>query len=198
MPRRWHLPLTSLSVVSASALVALVLAAGVSGAPAQVGRQCETPTYENGIDLVFARAKTQAAADANTRRIEGMGFKGVKTIQESCTSWKTALRGIEVYSIAVTVQSEARRVRLFPTIECVLAQEIGQIQAIFGTRATLADLQNVIDTARRFGYIGLKTKRAPCGGYQAYVAGFTSRVQALDFARTASERTGLKVFVVKA
>ena len=41
-------------------------------------------------------------------------------------------------------------------------------------------------------------KTAPCGGYQAFVAGFKSRAEAEDFAQTASQRTGLKVVVFKA
>ena len=56
----------------------------------------------------------------------------------------------------------------------------------------------VIAQAGSFGYVGLKTKTGPCGGYQAYVAGFKSRADADDFAQTASQRTGLKVVVVKA
>jgi hypothetical protein len=191
------LRLTNLSAAVAVPVAALVVASGTSGAPDQTQR-CETPIYQNGIDLTFGRASSQAAADAFTRRVEAIGFKGVKTVQESCASWKTVLRGLDSFSIAVAVQSEARRVKYFPTIECMLAQEIGQLQAIFGTRPTLDELSNIIDTARRFGYIGLKTKRAPCGGYQAYVAGFTSKGQALEFAQTASQRTGLKVVIVKA
>jgi hypothetical protein len=45
---------------------------------------------------------------------------------------------------------------------------------------------------------GLKIKRAPCGGYQAYVAGFSSKAQAFEFAQTARERTGLPVTIIKA
>ena len=190
--------LTSLSVGIGISVAALVLASGVAGAPKQAQQGCETPVYENGLDIVFGRATSQAAAERRTNEVVRIGFKGVKTVRESCTVWKSALRGVDSFSAAVGVQAEARRVKYSPTIECVLAQEIGQIQAIFGTRNTLDELQSVIDTAKRFGYVGLKTKRGPCGGYQAYVAGFTSRAQALDFAQTASQRTGLKVVVIKA
>ncbi len=179
-------------------LAALVLAGGVSGAPTQVQQGCETPVYENGLDVVFGRSPTQAGADHRTNEVVRLGFKGVKTVRESCSVWKSALRGINSYSSAVGVQSEARRVKYYPTVECVLSQEIGQIQAIFGTRPTLDGLDAVIATANRYGYVGLKTKTAPCGGYQAYVAGFTSKAQADDFAKTARERTGLPVVVVKA
>jgi hypothetical protein len=187
-------PLTAI----ATAVAALMLAAGVSGAPNAEQQGCETPVYQNGLDVVFIRATTQASADRRTAEVTRIGFKGVKTVRESCSSWLSVLRGVDNYSAAVGVQAEARRVSYYPTIECVLAQEIGQIQAIFGTRPTMDELNDVIATANRFGYIGIKTKRAPCGGYQAYVAGFTSKTQALDFAKTASERTGLHVVVVKA
>ena len=71
-------------------------------------------------------------------------------------------------------------------------------QAIFGTRATLGELGDVVQRANTFGYVGLKTKHAPCGGYQAYIAGFSSPSDAVDYARVASQRTGLHVIVVKA
>jgi hypothetical protein len=177
---------------------ALTLAAGVSGAPAKQQQGCETPVYENGLDLVFGRAKSQAAADRITQQSVTVGFKGVKTVQESCTVWKAVLRGLDSFSTAVGVQTEARTVHRFPTIECVTAQQTGQLQAIFGTMPTIAELNVVIARANSFGYVGLKIKRAPCGGYQAYVAGFSDKAQALEFAQTARERTGLPVTAIKA
>jgi hypothetical protein len=178
---------------------ALVLAGGVSGAPAKQQQGCETPVYENGIDLVFGRAKSRAAADRIAEQAVRVGFEGVKTVQESCTVWKAVLRGPLVsFSTAVGVQAEARTVRHFPTIECVTAQETGQLQAIFGTRPTIGELNAVIARANSFGYVGLKIKRAPCGGYQAYVAGFSNKAQAFEFAQTARERTGLPVTIIKA
>jgi hypothetical protein len=177
---------------------ALLLAAGVSAGSARVQQGCETPVYKNGLDVVFGRYPTKAGADRRSNEVHRLGFKGVKSVQETCKVWASVLRGVESYSAAVGVQSEARRLSYYPTIECVLAQEIGQIQAIFGTRPTMDALAGVISTATRYGYEGIKTKTAPCGGYQAYVAGFTSKAQADDFARTASERTGLRVVVIKA
>ena len=190
--------LTHLLTVIASAAAALMLATGVSGAPNTALQGCETPVFQNGLDVVFGRYPTEAGADHRTAEVVRIGFKGVKTVRENCTTWMSVLRGLDSFSDAVGVQAEARRVTYYPTIECVLAQEIGQIQAIFGTRATQDELNDVIATANKFGYIGLKTKRAPCGGYQAYVAGFTSKAQAQDFAKTASERTGLDVVIIKA
>jgi hypothetical protein len=177
---------------------ALIFAAGVSGAPAKQQQGCETPVYENGLDLVFGRAKSPAAADRIAQQAVTVGFKGVKTVQESCTVWKAVLRGLDSFSTAVGVQVEARTVRRFPTIECVTAQQTGQLQAIFGTRPTISELNVVIATANSFGYIDLKIKRAPCGGYQAYVAGFSDKAQALQFAQTARERSGLPVTIIKA
>jgi hypothetical protein len=162
------------------------------------GDSCTTPVFQNGLDVVFGRASTQAKADRITRQAVTEGFKGVETVRDTCRVWKSALRGLNSYDTAVGVQAEARRVRLYPTIECVTAQEIGQLQAIFGTRRTLAELQDLIAQANSFGYVGLKVKTAPCGGYQAYVAGFTSRAQADSFAAEASQRTGLHVIVIKA
>ena len=191
--RKGILPLALLLLAAA-----LVLAAGVSGAPAKQQQGCETPVYENGLDLVFGRAKSRAAADKIAQQSVAVGFKGVKTVQESCTVWKAVLRGLDSFPTAVGVQTEARTVRRFPTIECMTAQETGQLQAIFGTLPTIGELNVVIAKANSVGYIGLKIKRAPCGGYQAYVAGFSDKAQAFEFAQTASERTGLHVTVIKA
>ena len=119
-------------------------------------------------------------------------------MRDTCKVWKSALRGLNSFDVAVGVQSEARRVRLNPTVECVKAQEIGQFQAVFGTRRTIADLQGIIDQASSKGYTGIRTKTAPCGGYQAYVTGFSSQSEAEGFAELATQRTGLKVFAIKA
>jgi hypothetical protein len=177
--------------------VAIPTVAG-SGSAGVLRDACTTPVFQNGLDVVFGRASTQAGADRITRKATGVGFQGVKTVRDSCRVWKSALRGINSYDVAVGVQSEARRVHLFPTIECTKAQEIGQFQAIFGTRRTLADLQDVINQASSKGYTGIKTKPAPCGGYQAYVSGFTSQGEAEGFAQVATQRTGLQVFAIKA
>jgi hypothetical protein len=191
--RKAILPLALLLLAAA-----LVLAAGVSGAPAKQQQGCETPVYENGLDLVFGRAKSRAAADKIAQQSVAVGFKGVKTVQESCTVWKAVLRGLDSFPTAVGVQTEARTVQRFPTIECMTAQQTGQLQAIFGTLPTIGELNVVIAKANSVGYIGLKIKRAPCGGYQAYVAGFSDKAQAMEFAQTARERSGLPVTIIKA
>jgi hypothetical protein len=185
--------------VVALAVAALASPAVVGPGSASVLQDaCTTPVFQDGIDVVFGRANTQAAAERITRRATTAGFQGVKTVRDTCRVWKSALRGLNSYDTAVGVQAEARRVQLVPTVECVRAQEIGQYQAIFGTRRTLGELQAVIAKAGDFGYVGLKTKTAPCGGYQAYVSGFKTRADAEAFAQTASQRTGLKVIVIKA
>ena len=179
-----------------AAAVLIPVAVG-PGSASVLKDSCTTPVFENGLDLVFGRASSQVAAEAITQRADAAGFKGLKTVRESCSAWESALRGLNSFDTAVAIQTEARSVRLYPTIECMTSQEIGQLQAIFGTRPTLADLQTVIDTAKSFGYVGLKTKTAPCGGYQAYVVGFKSRAEADSFAEEASRRTGLQVTIVK-
>lgn len=189
---------TRAAVALVAVAAAVLLSVGVSGSHGATGDACTTPVFESGIDLVFGRANSQAAADTITQRAETVGFKGVKTVRETCAVWKSALRGLHDFDVAVGIQDEARTVGLFPTVECVRQQEIGQLQAIFGTARTPEDLQQTIDTANSHGYPGLKTKTAPCGGYQAYVAGFSSRAEADSFAQTASQRTGLQVTIIKA
>ena len=191
--RGWRLGVAALVL----AIAAIPVVAG-SGSAGVLQDSCTTPVYQNGIDVVFGRASTQAAADRITRKATGVGFQGVKTVRDTCKVWKSALRGLNSFDVAVGVQSEARRVRLNPTVECVKAQEIGQFQAVFGTRRTIADLQGIIDQASSKGYTGIRTKTAPCGGYQAYVTGFSSQSEAEGFAAEATQRTGLRVFAIKA
>ena len=186
----------TLSLGAALVAAALVLASGLSGSATAARHACATQVYQNGLDVVFGRANTQAKADAITARAQHVGFSAVKTVQESCNVWKAVLRGLDSYQTAVAVQSEARRARVSPTVECVKADQIGQLQAVFGTRPTLGELDAVIQRARSFGYVGMKTKRAPCGGYQAYIAGFTDRGQAEEFVSTARQRTGLPVALI--
>jgi hypothetical protein len=186
----------TLSLGAALVAAALVLVSGLSGSATAARHACATQVYQNGLDVVFGRANTQAKADAITARAQHVGFSAVKTVQESCNVWKAVLRGLDSYQTAVAVQSEARRARMSPTVECVKADQIGQLQAVFGTRPTLGELDAVIQRARSFGYVGMKTKRAPCGGYQAYIAGFTDRGQAEEFVSTARQRTGLPVALI--
>src|SRR3982751_4463251 len=110
-------------LAAAASLSALTLAGGVSGATAK-GEQCATPVYQNGLELVFGRAKSRVAADRITANAQRSGFKQTETMQETCAVWKSVLRGIDSYDAAVGVQAEARSVRLFPTLECLVAQEI--------------------------------------------------------------------------
>lgn len=187
----------AVTLALASLASVAVFVGGVSGAQT-ASTQCETIVYQNGVELVFGRAKTRAAADRITAAATRDGFKGVTTVQENCTTFKSVMRGLDSYDDAVGVQTEARRVKLTPTIECLTAQEIGQIQVVFGIRPTLAELSDVIRRANSFGYVGLKTKHAPCGGYEAYIAGFNSRGEAVSYAQEATSRTGLHVFVIKA
>jgi hypothetical protein len=187
-----------LPLVVAVAAAALILVSGVAGSATAARQACATQVYQNGLDVVFGRANTQAKANTITARAQRVGFSAVKTVQESCNVWKAVLRGLDSYQTAVGVQSEARRARLNPTVECVTADQIGQLQAVFGTRPTLGDLDSVIQRAKSFGYVGMKTKRAPCGGYQAYISGFSDRAQADDFVQTARQRSGLPVSLIVA
>jgi hypothetical protein len=191
---------TKPTILLAGSLVAAatILVTGLSSSATAARSACGTQVFQNGPDVVFGRAKTEAAANVIAARAQRVGFKDAKVVQEGCNVWKAVLRGLDSFQTAVAVQSEARRGRLSPTVECVTADQIGQVQAVFGTRPTLGELDDVVQRARSFGYVGLKTKRAPCGGYQAYVAGFRDRPQADDFAQTARQRTGLPVAIIVA
>lgn len=184
--------------LAAIGVVGLIPAVVGSGSASVLRDNCTTPVFQDGLDVVFGRASSQTAAKTITQDAEAAGFEGLKTVQENCGVWESVLRGVNSFDVALNVQSEARHVRLYPTIECMTANQIGQLQAIFGTTSTLAELRTVIATANSVGYVGLKTKTAPCGGYEAFVAGFNSRAEADSFAKEASQRTGLNVTVIKA
>ena len=188
----------TLPIAVASLAAAIVLVSGLSGSATAARQACATQVYQNGLDVVFGRANTQAKANVITARAQHVGFSAAKTVQLGCSTWAAVLRGLDSYQTAVGVQTEARRANLTPTVECVKQDQIGQVQAVFGTEPTVGELDAVIRRANSFGYVGLKTKRAPCGGYQAYVAGFTDRGQASSFVQTARQRTGLPVAVIVA
>jgi len=80
----------------AGVVVAVLLSPAVVGSgSASVGQDaCTTPVFQDGLDIVFGRASTQAAAERITTRAVATGFKGVKTVRDTCRLWKSALRGI--------------------------------------------------------------------------------------------------------
>ena len=64
----------TLSIAIALVAAALVLVSGLSGSATAARHACATQVYQNGLDVVFGRANTQAKADAITARAQRVGF----------------------------------------------------------------------------------------------------------------------------
>jgi hypothetical protein len=147
---------------------------------------CAREEFVSGLEVVFGHATTQAKAEALRQKVLGGGFKNANIIP-GC-DFRVVVRGIETFDIAVALQSEARRVKFNATIECIKAKELGRIEAIFGHGRDRAAAQAIVDRAADFGYVGLKLRPDPCGGYEAYLAGFRDRAEAEVFKAQAKDR----------
>jgi hypothetical protein len=172
--------------VGLAALVAAVLP-GVGASSATSGAQsCARDEFVSGLEVVLGHAKTEAAADGLRRIAVVKGFQNASIIP-GC-DFRVVVRGFETFDQAVIVQTEARSVKLNGTIECIKAKEIGRIEAIFGHGRDRAEADAIISRAASFGYIGLNLRPDPCGGFEAYLAGFRDRAEAELFQAQAKDR----------
>ena len=175
--------------------VAVGLAAFVAAALPSVGassakrpaQACAREEFVSGLEVVFGHATTQARAETLQRQVVARGFRNANIIP-GC-DFRVVVRGFETFDQAVGVQSEARTAK-FPnaTIECIKAKQIGRVEAIFGHGRDSASAQAIVDRAASFGYVGVKLRPDPCGGFEAYLAGFKDRAEAEVFQAQAKDR----------
>jgi hypothetical protein len=170
--------------VGLAAFVAAALPGVGSSAKTQA---CAREEFVSGLEVVFGHAKTEAAAEALQRLAVLRGFKNANIIP-GC-DFRVVVRGFETFDQAVGVQTEARSVK-FPnaTIECIKAKQLGRFEAIFGHGRDGAAAQAIVDRAASFGYVGVKLRSDPCGGFEAYLAGFKDRAEAEVFKAQAKDR----------
>jgi hypothetical protein len=167
------------------AFVAAVLP-GVGSSAKRPTQVCAREEFVSGLEVVFGHFSTEAKAEAFRNRIIGGGFKNANIIP-GC-DFRVVVRGFETFDQAVGVQSEARTIKVNATIECIKAKVLGRIEAIFGHGRDRSAAEAIANRAAEFGYVGLKLRSDPCGGFEVYLAGFKDRAEAEVFQAQAKDR----------
>ena len=173
--------------VGLAAFVAAVLPSVGASSAKRPAQACAREEFVSGLEVVFGHANTQAKAEVLQRLAVARGFRNANIIP-GC-DFRVVVRGFETFDQAVGVQNEARTVK-FPTatIECIKAKPIGRVEAIFGHGRDNATAQAIVDRAASFGYVGVKLRPDPCGGFEAYLAGFKDFAEAQVFQAQAKDR----------
>jgi hypothetical protein len=173
--------------VGMAAFVAAVLPGVGASSAKRPAQACAREEFVSGLEVVLGHNNTEAKAEAMQRLAVLRGFKNANIIP-GC-DFRVVVRGFETFDQAVGVQSEARSVHFTTaTIECIKAKQLGRIEAIFGHGRDSASAQAIVDRAASFGYVGVKLRPDPCGGFEAYLAGFKDRAEAEVFKAQAKDR----------
>jgi hypothetical protein len=166
-------------------LAAAVVPAASSSEPLTVARECGRIEFQSGLEAVFGRFKTHAAADRFRAAVVRNGFQNANIVA-GCNEFRVVVRGIESFDVAVDLQAEARRVKLSPAIECIKGKDdVGELEVVFGHRNSRLEAQQLVARAAGVGFTGLQLEADPCGGFEVMFGGFQSRAQAQDFAAEA-------------
>jgi hypothetical protein len=141
----------------------------------------------SGLEAVFGRTTTQAQATDLQQKVRARGFLNTMILND-CPGFKLVLRGIDTFDVAVAFQAEARKEGFFVTLECIKGQPIGRLEAIFGHGIDRNTANAIVTRAAAAGFIGLKLRNDPCGGFEVYVAGFKDAAEAQTFRDNAKAR----------
>jgi hypothetical protein len=164
------------------------LAPEVASSAKTASDDCGRVEFASGLEVVFGpRYSTQAKAEAARRDVLSRGFLNANIIP-GCDGYRVSIRGMETWDVAVELQDEARREQMPATVECIKGKVVGKLEAIFGHGRDRAAAQAIVDRAAASGYLGLKLQPDPCGGFEAYLAGFADRAEAERFQAEAKDR----------
>jgi hypothetical protein len=186
--------------VRVARLLALAcLAGGLAGSVPAIGLSRSTPSFESaqqacgrlefisGLEAVFGRRKTHAQALTFRNQVSARGFVNANII-EGCDGFRVVVRGIDTFDVGVDLQSEARREGFPVTLECIQAKPLGRLEAIFGHGRDRPTATAIVNRAAAAGFEGVKLRNDPCGGFEAYLAGFEDQREAEEFAAQARAR----------
>ena len=109
-------------------------------------------------------------------------------IIEGCDGFRVVVRGIDTFDIGVDLQDEARRVGFPVTLECIQAKQLGRWEAILGHGRDRVAANAIVTRAASVGFPGVKLRNDPCGGFEAYIAGFADKAAVDQFVATAKQR----------
>jgi hypothetical protein len=163
---------------------------GLSGsAPSGKSLQqaCGREEFISGLEAVFGRRKTQQQALTFRTQVTGRGFVNANIIQ-GCDGFRVVVRGIDAFDVGVDLQSEARREGFLVTLECIQAKPLSRLEAIFGHGRDRPTATAIVSRAEAAGFPGVKLRNDPCGGFEAYLAGFEDQREAEAFAAQAKAR----------
>jgi hypothetical protein len=181
-------------VVALGVLCVVVALPGVGASRNTATSACGREEFVGGLEAVFGRFKTQAAAQSFRARVAAAGFQNLNIIP-GCNEYRVVLRGIDSFDIGVELQDEARRFHYPVTLECIAAKDdVGELEVVFGHRRTRFDAQVLVNRAAALGFLGLQLENDPCGGFEVMIKGFTGRGQAEDFVDEA-KRAGFNVAI---
>jgi hypothetical protein len=153
----------------------------------QASDACGRLEFVSGLEAVFGRRRTQAQARTLQTQVTARGFVNANII-EGCTDFRVVVRGIDTFDVGVDLQSEARREGFNVTLECIQAKPLGRIEVIFGHGRDRPTATAIVNRAAAAGFPGLKLRNDPCGGFEVYLAGFSSDAEAIVFAGNAKDR----------
>ena len=176
------------------------LACGLAGSVPSLGLSRSTPGFESaqqvcgnrteflsGLEAVFGRRKTHQQALTFRTQVTARGFVNANII-EGCGEFRVVVRGIDTFDVGVDLQDEARREGFAVTLECIQAKALGRLEAVFGHGRDRPTAQAIVNRAAAAGFPGVKLRNDPCGGFEAYLAGFADQREAEAFAAQAKAR----------
>jgi hypothetical protein len=180
-------------------VVLVCLGAGLAGSVPALGlsrsapgftsaqQACGRVEFVSGLEAVFGRRKTHQQALTFRTQIAARGFVNANVI-EGCDGFRVVVRGIDTFDVGVDLQSEARREGFAVTLECIQAKQLGRLEAIFGHGRDRPTAAAIVARADAAGFPGVKLRSDPCGGFEAYLAGFEDQREAEAFVTQAKTR----------
>ena len=154
---------------------------------ARAAQACGRVEFVSGLEAVFGRFKTHQQALTFRSQVTGRGFVNANII-EGCNEFRVVIRGIDTFDIGVDLQGEARREGFAVTLECIQAKQLGRWEVVFGHSRDRVAGNAIINHAAAEGFPGVKLRSDPCGGFEAYLAGFDDQREAQAFVTEAKAR----------
>jgi len=148
---------------------------------------CGRVEFVSVLEAVFGRFKTHQQALTFRSQVTGRGFVNANII-EGCNEFRVVVRGIDTFDVGVDLQDEARREGFSVTLECIQAKPLGRWEAIFGHGRDRVSASAIVSRAATAGFPGVKLRNDPCGGFEAYLPGFTDQREAQSFVTEAKAR----------
>jgi hypothetical protein len=174
----------------AGAFAVLSPSLGLSKGPSfeRAQQVCGRVEYQSGLEAVFGRKTTHQQAIDYRNLVWSRGFVNTFIVNDCPSGFRIVLRGIETFDVGVDLQNEARKEGFPVTLECIKGKEIGRYEVIFGHGRDRPTATAIVNRAAAGGFPGVKLRPDPCGGFEAYLAGFDDQREADAFAAQAKAR----------